>query len=152
MTRRGIALPMVLLVLVALGMLSSLTLGDALQSARVAKLAEDELRARAAAIASDSVLRRPPDLRWLCLQPPSAPQRRVISNRDGSRAEVSWWLVGPGLVRVQVQGVGPAGARHRRLAWLRPDSLVPLDVRPGCPDAEALVPAAADWRAAHPEG
>lgn len=152
MTRRGIALPMVLLVLVALGMLASLTLGDALQAARVATMAEDELRARAAAIASDSILRRPPDLHWLCLQPPSAPQRRLLNNRDGSRAEVSWWLVGPGLVRVQVDAVGPAGARHRRLAWLRPDSLLPLDVRPGCPDAEALVPAANDWQAAHPEG
>lgn len=150
--RRGIALPMVLLVLVALGMLSSLALGDALQSVRVATLAEDELRARAAAVAADSVLRRPPDLLWLCLQPPASPQRRVLGHRDGSRAELTWWMAGPGLVRVQVLGVGPSGARHRRLAWLRPDSLVPLDPRPGCPDATALEPAVQDWRAAHPEG
>jgi hypothetical protein len=150
--RRGIALPMVLLVLVALGMLSSLALADALQSARVATLAEDELRARALAVAGDSVLRTPPDIRWLCLQPAVAPQRRVLAEPNGSRAEVTWWMSGPGLVRVQVLGVGPAGARHRRLAWLKPDSLVPLDSRPGCPDATRLVPAVRDWRAEHPEG
>lgn len=150
--RRGIALPFVLLVLVALGMLSSLALGDAMLAARVAALAEDEVQARAAAVGGDSVLRRPPDLTWLCLQPPSAPQRRVVAGPDGGRVEVLWWMVGSGLVRVQVTGIGPGGGRYRRLAWLRPDSLVAGDPRPGCPDARALVPAALSWRAAHPEG
>ncbi len=150
--RRGIALPMVLLVLVALGMLSSLALGEALLTTRAAVLAEDELRARAAAVDADSALRQPPDLHWLCLQPPTASQRRVLRRTDGSRAELTWWMLGPGLVRVQVLGVGPSGARHRRLAWLRPDSLVPLDPRPGCPDASRLEPAVRDWRAAHPDG
>jgi hypothetical protein len=151
-SRRGIALPVVLLVLVALGLLSSLALGDALLAARVAALAEDEVRARSAAVSGDSALRHPPDLVWLCLQPPSAPQRRVLVQGDGARVEISWWMVGSGLVRVQVTGVGPAGGRHRRLGWLRPDSLIPLDSRPGCPEARALIPAAINWRAAHPEG
>lgn len=151
-SRRGIALPFVLMVLVALGMLSSLALGDAMLSARVAALAEDEVRARAAALGADSLLKQPPDLAWLCLQPPSAAQRRVVTAADGGRVEVLWWMVGSGLVRVQVTGTGPGGGRHRRLAWLRPDSLLPLDPRPGCPDARGLIPAAASWRAEHPEG
>lgn len=152
MSRPGIALPMVLMVLVALGMLSSLALGDAMLAARVASLAEDELRARAAVLGGDSALRHPPDLLLLCLQPPAAPQRRVLIQADSSRVEISWWMAASGLVRAQVTGVGPGGGRHRRLAWMRPDSLVPLDPRPGCPDAGALVPAATNWRAGHPEG
>ncbi len=150
--RRGIALPVVLLVLVALGMLSSLAFGDALLAARVASLAEDEVRAYSAAVSGDSALRNPPDLLWLCLQPPATPQRRVLVQRDGARVEISWWMTGPRLVRVQITGVGPGGGRHRRLGWLRPDSLVPFDPRPGCPAARALIPAAQNWRAAHPEG
>lgn len=152
MTRRGIALPVVMLVLVALGLLSSLALGDALLAARVATLSEDELRARAAVVAADSLMRRPPDLTWLCLQPPAQAVRLRRSQPDGGRVEVAWWATGPGLVRVQVTGVGPRGGRHRRIAWMRPDSLVPLDPRPGCPDAARLIPAALHWRASHPEG
>lgn len=151
-SRGGIALPIVLLVLVALGMLSSLALSDAMLAARVAALAEDEVQARAAALAADSAIRNPPDLVWLCLQPPSSPQRRVMSHQDGRRVEIVWWMLGSGLVRVQVTGIGPSGGRHRRLGWLRPDSLVPLDPRPGCPEARALTPALLSWRTAHPEG
>lgn len=143
---------MVLMVLVALGLLSSLSLQDALLATRVGALAEDELRARAAALSADSLLRRPPDITWLCLQPPSAAQRRVLLLPDGARVDLAWWMTGPGLVRVQVTGRGPAGGRYRRLGWLRPDSLLPLDSRPGCPDARALLPAATSWRTAHPEG
>lgn len=143
---------MVLMVLVALGLLASLALQDAVLASRIAVLAEDELRARAAALSADSVLRRPPDIRWLCLQPAAAAQRRVLLQPDGGRVELAWWMTAPGLVRVQVTGTGPAGSRHRRLGWLRPDSLLPLDPRPGCPDARALVPAATSWRSAHPEG
>lgn len=150
--RRGIALPVVLLVLIALGMLSSLALGDAVLAARVAALAEDEVRARATALAGDSLMRQPPDVTWLCLQPPTAAQRRVVLQPDGGRVELVWWMTGTGLVRAQLTGIGPSGGRHRRLGWLRPDSLIPLDPRPGCPDARALVPAAVSWRAAHPEG
>ena len=152
MRRRGIALPVVLLVLVALGMLSSLALGDAVLAARVASLAEDELRARAGALAGDSLVRQPPDITWLCLQPPAAAQHRVVTRPDGGRVEVAWWMVGSGLVRVQVTGIGPMGGRHRRLGWLRPDSIVPFDPRPGCPDARRLRPAAVSWRGQHPEG
>lgn len=152
MTRRGIALPIVLLVLLALGLLSSLALGDAVLASRVAALGEDELRARAAVLAGDSLLRYPPHLALLCLQPPSVPQRRVLGRLDGGRIEVLWWMAGSGLVRAQISGVGPGGGRHRRLAWLRPDSLDPLDPRPGCPEARALIPAALTWRSGHPEG
>lgn len=152
MIRRGIALPIVLLVLVALGILSALALQDAMLASRVAALAEDELQARAAALTGDSALRHPPDLTWLCLQPPASPQRRVLPAPHGARVEILWWMLGSGLVRVQVKGVGAGGSRHRRLGWLRPDSLLPLDPRPGCPESRALEPAATNWRAAHPEG
>jgi hypothetical protein len=133
-------------------MLSSLALGDAMLSARVAALAEDEVHARAAALSADSLLRQPPDLAWLCLQPPFAAQRRVVAGANGGRVEILWWMVESGLVRVQVTGVGPAGGRHRRLGWLRPDSIPPLGPGVGCPGAQALIPAVASWRAAHPEG
>lgn len=150
--RSGIALPAVLLALVALAMLSSLALADGLQASRVAALAEDELRARAAVVGLDSLMRSPPDVVWLCLQPPAQPARLARVRADGTRIDVTWWMVESGLVRVQVSSRGPSGARHRRLAWMRPDSLVPLDPRPGCPEARGLIPAATSWRAAHPEG
>lgn len=150
--RRGIALPMVLLVLVALGFLSSLAVGDALQSARVASLAEDELAARAAVLDGLAHARTPPDLPWLCLQPPAVAMRQVHPRASGGALEITWWQVRPGVVRVQLVGVGASGARHRRLGWLRPDSVVPDDPRPGCPEATRLVPAASDWLTAHPAG
>jgi hypothetical protein len=61
-------------------------------------------------------------------------------------------MVAPGVIRAQITGVAAAGGRQRRIAWLRPDSIVPMDVRPGCPDAAALIPAVADWLTGHPEG
>lgn len=145
-------MPVVLLVLVALGLLSSLALSDALQASRVATLAEDAVRVRAAVIGGLEALAAPPDLPWLCLQPPNAPARASSSAPDGSRLLRQWWMVAPGVVRVEMEGRGPGGARHRRLGWMRPDSLLPLDPRPGCPDATRLVPLGPDWLGAHPEG
>ena len=151
-TRRGIALPVVLLVLVALGLMSSLALSDALLASRVATLAEDEARARGVVLAGVEGVRTPPDLQWLCLQPPAQPVRTTQTLADGDRLELVWWMVAPGVVRAQITGVAAGGGRHRRLAWLRPDSLLPMDARPGCPDAAGLVPAADEWLVGHPEG
>jgi hypothetical protein len=150
--RKGIALPVVLLVLVALGLMSSLALSDALLASRVATLAEDELRARGAAIGGVEGVRTPPDLQWLCLQPPARAVGAAQALPDGGRVELVWWMVAPGVVRAQITGVAAGGGRHRRIAWLRPDSLVPMDVRPGCPDAGGLIPASDDWLGGHPEG
>jgi hypothetical protein len=143
---------MVLMVLVALSVLSALSLQDALLAARVATLAEDGVRVRAAVIAGVAGLAEPPDLPWLCLQPPSAPALRVEQLADGSRLELRWWMVAPGVLRVEVAGRGPGGAQHRRVGWMRPDSLLPLDPRPGCPDAQRLLPLGDDWLGAHPAG
>lgn len=145
-------MPVVLLVLVALGLMSSLALSDALLASRVATLAEDEARARGVVLSGVEGVRTPPDLLWLCLQPPARPVRTVQLLADGGSLELVWWMVAPGVVRAQITGVAAGGGRHRRIAWLRPDSLLPMDVRPGCPDAGTLVPAGEDWLVGHPEG
>jgi hypothetical protein len=150
--RRGIALPMALLVLVALGMLSALALTDALQSSRTASLAEDEVVARAAVLDGLAKLAAPPDLAWLCLQPAASPVRTRETLPDGRAIELAWWLVAPGVVRAELVGVGAGGGRHRRIAWLRPEPLDPADGRPGCPAAQRLVPLDSGWLGAHPEG
>lgn len=150
--RRGIALPVALLMIVALGMLSALSLTDALQAARIATLAEDEALARAAALEGLARLGAPPDVPWLCLQPPAAPVRVVDTLPDGRRVELRWWAVSPGVVRAEVVGVGARGGRHRRIGWLRPVPVDPEDHRPGCPEAERLEPIGPDWLGGHPEG
>jgi len=149
---RGIALPMVLLVLAALGLLSSLALFDALQATRGARLAEGEARARAAAIAGVEGLLAPPDLRWLCVQSPATAVEQTVYYESGARAQLRWRMLGRGAVRGEVEGVWPAGGRHRRLALLVPDS-VPLDsVIPGCPAATRLVAVPGRWLLTHPDG
>jgi hypothetical protein len=151
-SRRGIALPLVLLVLIALGLLSSLALFEALQATRAARLAEDEVRARAIAIAGVERLLSPPDLPWLCLQPPAAPLALTDTYEREGRVHLRWWSLGGGRVRGEVLGVGRGGGRHRRLALLVADS-VPLDVMtPGCPGARGLRPDRAPWLSAHPDG
>lgn len=150
--RRGIALPMVLLVMTALGLLSSLALFDALQATRGARLAEDEARATAAAVAGVAGLLSPPDLPWLCLQPPSAPVRRDVSIEGGGRVRLAWWSLGGGRVRGEVTGFGLGGGRHRRFARLVADSIPSDPLTPGCPTAVALRPASPDWLQAHPDG
>ncbi|MBA3855078.1 MAG: hypothetical protein C0503_11735 [Gemmatimonas sp.] len=152
MRRPGIALPMALLVLVALGLLSSLALTDALQSARTATLAEDEARARAAVLDALAGASTPPDLPWLCLQPPAQPVIVVDSTPSGQRIELRWWALRPGVIRVELTGFGRHGARHRRVGWMRPDSLDPTPLLPGCPAATRLLPAGPDWLGGHPEG
>lgn len=150
--RRGIALPMVLLVMLALGLLSSLALFDAVQATRAGRLAQDEALAYAAAVEGVAGLLNPPDLAWLCLQPPATPLRRDVAIEGGGRAELAWWSLGRGRVRGAVVGIGQGGGRHRRLAWLVADS-VPSDVgTPGCPTAAGLRPASAKWIQAHPDG
>jgi hypothetical protein len=150
--RPGIALPLVLLVLIALGLLSSLGLFDALQALHAARLAEDEVQARAAAISGVEGLFTPSDLPWLCLHPPSAPLGATLDTDGEGRAELRWWSLGGGRVRGEVVGVGASGGRHRRLALLVADSLSTSPAEPGCPGARALRPATAPWLLAHPDG
>jgi len=150
--RRGIALPMALLVLVALSLLSALALTDAVQATRASVLAEDEVQARAAVLEGLAALSDPPDLAWLCLQPPMRPVQRVERRAGGRSIEWRWWMVGEGVVRVELVGIGTRGARHRRLGWMRPDSIDVSGVTPGCPSATRLVPAGAGWLGGHPEG
>lgn len=150
--RRGIALPVALLMIVALGLLSALSLTDALQSSRIATLAEDEALARAAALEGLARLSAPPDVAWLCLQPPAMPVRRVDTLPGGRRVELRWWAVAPGVIRAEVVGVGASGGRHRRIGWLRPVPVDPEDPRPGCPVAERLEPVGPGWLGGHPEG
>jgi len=143
---------MVLLVLVALGVLSSLALFDALQATRGARLAEDEARARAAAIAGVEGLRFPSNVPWLCLQPPSTPLGESFTKLGGGRVQLRWWSLGGGRVRGEVVGVGGSGARHRRIAQLVADSLTSDSLIPGCPEARVLRPASSAWLSAHPDG
>lgn len=150
--RPGIALPMALLVMVALALLSALALTDALHASRAATLAEDEARARAAALQGIEGLASPPDLAWLCLQPPMRPIAVTEDTPDGGRVERRWWMVAPGVVRVELVGIGVHGARHRRLGWMRPDSIDAAAPHPGCPRATRLLPAGLDWLGGHPEG
>jgi hypothetical protein len=143
---------MVVLVLAALGLMSALALSDAVQAWRASGLAEDDVRARAAALAALSGLRTPPDLAWLCLQPPHVSVWAGHPVPGGGRAELRWWSVGRGEVLAQVTGVGPRGGRRRWLAHLVPDSLPVEAWVPGCPDAQGLRPAGPGWLQAHPEG
>jgi hypothetical protein len=150
--RRGIALPMVILVMVALAILSSLALFDALQAWRVAALAEDSVRARAAAQGALAAAFRPPNLPLLCLQPPHLLVTGPPVLDSNGRAELGWRALGPGRVRAEVTGIGRAGARQRLLVLLAPDSLPTLAGTPGCPTATRLVPQGPVWVLRQPEG
>jgi hypothetical protein len=150
--RRGIALPTVLLVLTALALLSALALTDALQASRAAALGEDAVRSRAAAIAAAPSLTQPPDLAWLCLQPPGRAVAREHRAPDGSLVRLRWWNLGHGRVRAELDARGPGGSRHRRIGWLRPDPPAAPDAGPGCPGASVLRPATTPWLTPHPEG
>ncbi len=146
---RGIALPLVLLVLVALELLSALALTDALQAARAASLAEEQARVQAAALAAVDSLAHPPDLAWLCVQPPSQPVQRRLPATNGLQVTLRWWSVGDGVLRVEVEATGTQGTRHRRLGWMRSDS---VPTGPGCPTATRLLPLGQPWLGPHPEG
>ncbi len=149
--RRGIALPMVILVMVALAILSSLALFDALQAWRVALLAEDGVRARAAAMGALGTAFLPPNLALLCLQPPSL-LTLDSTESAGGRAEVGWRALGGGYVRAEIIGFGRQGARQRLVVLLTPDSLPALPGVPGCPSATRLRPQGQVWVLRHPLG
>lgn len=150
--RSGIALPMVLLSCLALGLIAALSLMDAAQSLRIAGLAEDELRARAALWDGIGRALRPPDLAWLCLQPPASPVEQSWTAPNGTRSAATWWMLPAGLVRAEVVGRGRAGASQRRVLLLRPVPGDSAGAGPGCPSAASLERAAADWIQPHPEG
>lgn len=143
---------MVLLVLAAVGLLSSLLLADALQAWRAAQLATDAVRARAASVSALQGLLHPADLPWLCLQPPSVLREASATLPDGAAVTLRWWHLGGGQVRGEVEGRGRHGGRHRRIALLRPDSLPADSLVLGCPLAGNLRPAGNDWIQHHPDG
>jgi hypothetical protein len=143
---------MVLLVLLALGLLSSLALGDALQAYRAAGLAGDALHARAAAHRALALAFGPPDLALLCLQPPHAEMVRNVTFADGSGARVSWRALTSRVQQVEVTGHGTRGARVRLIGRLTPDSLPAEPWVFGCPAATRLLPAGSDWWFRHPAG
>ncbi len=150
--RRGIALPAVLAVIVALGLLSSLALSDAVRDWRVATLAEDAVRARAAALEALAAARAPVDLQALCLLGPLGEQESQVVTGPGSSGRVRWRMPQAGIVLVDAEGVGAHGARHRLHALLRPDTAERVSGLYRCPDASRLVRAAARWTDGDPEG
>lgn len=150
--RRGIALPAVLAVLVALGLLSALALTDAVRDWRVATLAEDAVRARAAALSALAAAAQPVDLGALCLAGPLAEQSMDVASAPGTRAHVRWRSLQPGIVRAEIEGEGSQGARHRMQALLTPDSAERVMGLFRCPSATRLRPAAGRWTDGHPEG
>lgn len=150
--RRGIALPAVLGVLVALGLLSSLALSDAVRDWRVASLAEDAVRARAAAMHGLALAGDPTDLAGLCVSGPLAVRSMDVPTSGGTRARIRWRVLQPGIVRVDTEGAGTHGARHRLQALLTPDSAERVMGLYRCPSATRLVPAAVRWTDGHPEG
>jgi hypothetical protein len=150
--RRGIALPMVLMVLLALGLLSSLAMSDAIQAYRAAGIAGDHLHARAAAHRALPLVFAPTDLALLCVQPPHAEMVRNITFADGARARLSWRALTSRVLHVEVTGHGQRGARVRLIGRLTPDSLPSEPWVIGCPTATRLQPAGPDWWLRHPAG
>jgi hypothetical protein len=149
--RRGIALPAVLAVLVALALLSSLSLADAVREWRVATLAEDAVRARAAGLAAMAQAAHPPDLATLCLSGPLVEQRRAFVMPHGT-GSVTWRPLANGVFRAEAEGKGLHGARHRLQAVLVPDSTERAMALFRCPAATRLRPVAGRWLDGHPEG
>jgi hypothetical protein len=149
---RGIALPMVMFVLTALGVLSSLSLLDALGAWRAAQLAAGAVAAKAAVLQGVEHLRSPRDVAWLCLASPATPRREVRSLDDGSELRLTWWSLGGGRVRGEVSAVGRIGGRHRVLAALRADSMPEGPDAIGCPGATGLEPDGVRWLMPHPGG
>jgi len=150
--RRGIVLPAVLAVLVALMLLSALALSEAMIEWRVATLADDAVRARSAALRGLAVTGNPPDLAALCAAGPLAVQRRDLPVVAAARAGVSWRQLGGGVVRAEVEGEGIHGARHRLWVLLVPDSAERVMGLFRCPRATRLVPVPGRALDRHPEG
>ncbi|MCE9600725.1 MAG: hypothetical protein K8S21_00740 [Gemmatimonadetes bacterium] len=145
-------MPIVLAAILALGLLASLALFDAVLEWRVAGLADDQVLARAAAVEGTDAVADPPDLGGLCVRPPLAWEERVGTTAGGGRFRVRWQHLGDGLVRAEVEGTGRIGARSRVIALVRPDSSERASGLFRCPSAVRLVPAAPQWLETHPEG
>lgn len=152
-TRRpGIALPAVLMVVVALAMLSALAFSEAVREWRVASLAEDAVQARAASLTAMASSRVPPDLAALCVSGPLMTQGRAVPVAAGGSASLRWRSLGGGVIRVEAEGRGRFGARARLQALLVPDSTERSMGLLRCPDARRLVPVTGRWLDGHPEG
>jgi len=136
---------MVLMVMIALGLLSSLALFDAVQSWRVALLAEDSVRARAAAYSAVASTFSPTDLALLCLRPPHFVVGGPVMHTANGTASVGWRSLGRGRVRAEVRGTGRNGAQFDLLVLLKPDSVPALPEVLGCPAATRLVPQGRIW-------
>ena len=150
--KRGMVLPIVLAAIIALGLLGSLALFDAVLEWRVAGLADDQVLARSALIEGTDAVADPPDLAGLCVRPPLAWEERVGQTDRGGRYRVRWQHLGDGLVRAEVEGSGRIGARARVIALVRPDSSERVSGLFRCPVARRLIPAAPRWLETHPEG
>lgn len=145
-------LPIVLAAILALSLLASLALFDAVLEWRVAGLADDQVLARAAALEAVDAIAEPPDLVGLCVRPPLDWVERIGGTAGGGRYRVRWQHLGDGLVRAEVEGTGRIGARARMIALVRPDSAERVSGLFRCPVARRLIPAAARWLEGHPEG
>lgn len=150
--RRGIVLPVVLAVMVTLALLSSLALFDAVQEWRVAGLADDQLRARAALLEGLDAAAHPPDLAYLCVSAATNRQSAAGPAAGGGRYLLEWAHLGGGLVRATVSGRGRVGARAGAIALLRPDSSGHLGPGFACPTATRLGPAGPGWATTLPGG
>ncbi len=150
--RRGIILPVVLAAIVALGLLASLALFDAVQEWRVAGFADDQLLARAALLEAIDATASPPDLPGLCVRPALAPQLASGVAVAGGGWRVRWHHMGGGLVRAELEGRGRLGSRSRAIALVVPDSGDRSSGGYGCPAATRLVPAGTGWLEGHPDG
>lgn len=150
--RRGIVLPVVLAVLIALTLLSALALSEALLDWRVANLADDGVRARAAALRGLAAVESPPDLAALCVAGPLVTQQLVLPTVVGTTARIRWRQLGGGVMRAEVEGQGVHGARHRVWALLVPDSTERTMGLFRCPAATRLIPVPGRWVDRHPEG
>ena len=150
--RRGIVLPVVLAVMVALALLASLALYAAVMEWRVATLAEDRVQARASALSALLHVDRPPSLDLLCVSPPTTGQVASAPVEGTGSARIVWRHLGGGTVRAEVTGTGRHGARARLLAFLTPDSLESSGGLLRCPAAGRLLPLGPRWVEGHPEG
>lgn len=151
-SRRGVVLPVVLAVMVALALLSSLALFSAVQEWRVASLAGDRVDARAAALSALGSARTPPDLAALCISPPVTEQIAAVPVVGRGSARITWRHLGGGAVRAEVTGTGTHGARSRLVALLRPDSSERVAGLFRCPTATVLTPVGDRSVEGHPEG
>ena len=138
--------------LVALALLCSLALFDAVQEWRVAGLGDDRVRARAALHEAIDLVGDPVDLALLCVSAPLARETAAGRSAAGGSYRISWSHLGSGLMRAEVEGRGRTGARMRAIALLRPDSVTRTMGLLTCPTATRLIPAGPGWLMAHPEG